>query len=489
MCVSLQVPVMEQFLHRWGGDLGKEGLQLVLPLVDSLLADKLTMVQAAWQLFNILSRALGPTRTRQTFLPALSVLLSDSPATAKHIKLYHRTYLIQLLLRLHLQPFLHHFATLLVEAVAGYKDFLLPSQFYSQELLDDLDTAEQDTQWIMADNTPASRVVLAEEVREDGDQAGAGSDVERATDDEDREEFLDALSLGDETDGVGDAADDPGREERDSIGGVSQSSEAGENGEDGVFDSDRCSIHSISNILCRSGVRSSTTGEEDDDKVFDSPRGSEGGMSKPASASSLGLLAGESPTHSVDASTGLLEQPAGRGYGSSQPARTIPDQSDSTQVQREKPSKPLYIGISQTVPTIKATEAESDTEDLKTSDDYDDSDGLSQSKVKTSDNMKRSETEDLMSTLSLNSPTSAVNIRHIAADSVKWLVTKLGPVLAARYLSRNLVRMLPLCYLGETQLRSIDSTGEKNVLVNHYKLPCIFSSLRPWMCRFGLCMA
>ncbi|XP_076442450.1 WD repeat-containing protein 81-like [Babylonia areolata] len=441
-----KVPVMEQFLLRWGVDLGKEGLQLVLPLTDSLLADKLTMVQAAWQLFNILSRALGPTRTLSTFLPALSVLFADSPATAKHIKLYHRTYLIQLLLRLHLQPFLHHFATLLVEAVAGYKDFLLPSQYYNQELLEELDTAERDGQWVTSDNT---EVVLAEEVREE-EEEGVGS--EGGMDDEDREEFLDTMSLDEENAAAIDAPDHASQTDRSSVGDVSQGSGVGENNEDGVFESDRCSIHSISNILCLSGGRQSTTQDEDEDKVCDSPRDGEGTLSSVTSASSLGQLACNSPTHGADAHTTtsakrLVSSRPGSGGSSPKPGMD----KNGVQSQKNKPSKPLYINTSDLASRASAAEAGNGK-----TDDNDEGDGCTQSKRKVSDNMKRSETEDLMSTLTLNSPTSAVNIRHIAADSVKWLATKLGPVLAARYLSRNLVRMLPLCYLGESQLCAIE---------------------------------
>ena len=458
----LQVPVMEQFLQKWGDGLGKEGLHLVLPLVDSLLADKLTMVQAAWMLFNILSRALGPAQTSHTFLPALTTLLSEGPATAKHIKLYHRTYLMQLLLRLHLQPFLHHFATLLVEAVAGYKDFLLPSRYYSQELLDDLDTADQEAQWV---SSASQGVALAEEVEEgeldDVDSAAANGAAGQTVDDDD----LDAMSLGDEIEGVGDVLDFSSREECSSISGVSQSSGAGENGEDAVFESDRCSIHSISNIPCRgSGRTHSTTTEEEEDKVYDSPKGGDSGMSKPASASSLSYTAGDSPTHSVDTPTPVMEQSPGLAKGCRSSQQTGPDTSrnDSAQGQKDStPTKSLHINIVTAEPGNKSTATELEGQSPNLATGCDEGDGLSQSKRKISDSMKRSETEDLMSTLSLNSPTSTVNIRHIAADSVKWLATKLGPVLAARYLSRNLVRMLPLCYLSETQLCSIEDAGEK----------------------------
>lgn len=84
----------------------------------------------------------------------------------------------------------------------------------------------------------------------------------------------------------------------------------------------------------------------------------------------------------------------------------------------------------------------------------------SQPRSRAISDMVRSETEDLMLNLSSDSSGHMTNIRDIAADSVKWLSHKLGPVLATKFLSRNLVRMLALCYLGQEQLQFIEHTSE-----------------------------
>ncbi|KAF4521698.1 hypothetical protein B566_EDAN017185 [Ephemera danica] len=317
--------------------LDSDGLELLLPHIRDLLRSP-SATSAAWQLFDPIAKALGPRTTTTMLLDPICDLFENGGAS--RAKLYHRSFLLKLIVRLGLKTFINNFATALVEAVGGYRDQ------HCKSPMEQRPTTEQQRHK-PAPLKSASMGSLSAE----GDINGilspldedSSADSERLPTVQNVKDQVDKRPDGDETD----AETEP---------------------EVFVFESNE---------------------DEEEESAKQSP---------PAVA--LDLMA-------------QLEL-------------------DMKFDQETDGSSPL------------PTTAEEDT---KAEDALSPSCEMAEPAVEEPTSIQHQQ-----EWRSPRKPTAECPVSEMSADSILWLAHRLGPVLTAKHLSRNLLRMLSLCYLGEESL-------------------------------------
>ena len=79
--------------------MSEECLDLVVPMISTLLQSPKTAVLTAWLLFDRVACEIGTEKTVSGFLENITSLYLNGTTTAKHAKLYHRTFLLSLIIR------------------------------------------------------------------------------------------------------------------------------------------------------------------------------------------------------------------------------------------------------------------------------------------------------------------------------------------------------------------------------------------------------
>ena len=384
--------------------LSAECLEIVLPHLKDLLEDADTAVAAAWHLYGSVAACFGPEKTIKHFLgPMIKIFQQDEKTTtAKHMKLYHRAYILQLIVGFGLNTFLNSFSTLMVEATAGFKNFV------DEECVEKVESDE-----------------ALELVGDDNDD----------DDDEDR------------------------RSERESLE-LTRSSE----GEGVSFDLHAEGDSASPLALERSGGGESTSLTSVSD-VFD------GARMGPILEADLASLEGEMCSQ-VDESEDEERE---------RDCLTVVDNADSEDDQEEEGR----IGLGQLGTSVhslsrlahykadkgkRGNEKISDVSSIASGDLYQETPALMEEEAVTAasesqQQQQRPQSSSLRSSGGRSSGLSAdqCNIADVSSETIKWLASRLGPVLTTKYLSGNLLKMLSLCYLGVEQLQptSVNSNEEE----------------------------
>ena len=396
--------------------LSSECLEIVLPYLKDLLEDPFTAVATAWHFFSVIAGCFGPEKTIKHFLASMIKIFQqdDKVTTAKHMKLYHRTFVLQLMVGFGLNTFLNSFSTLMVEATAGFKNFV------DEDFLEKVEAPSVDGFQEFSDKEidydPANDSRCNLHIS-DGDSASYDGNAGGNSDPEHRFERS-------------------GGAESASLTSVSDVFDAGRMGP--ILEADLASLEGeMSEAIdsededLRKGRNDSLTIVENNPIGSSSDAEDEGSYESRDEVSQLG-----SSVHSIS----RLIHFKGETKRNKQKVSDASSVNLSDEFQQHPPSgenPKLYLDGPQLgdVPPPQGRSSSSHKSDAGRS-----------------------------SALS----SDPCNIADVSCETLKWLASRLGPVLTTKYLSGNLLKMLSLCYLGIEQLQPTPafSEGEEGSLGN-----------------------
>lgn len=399
--INLAMSILPSLLNK----LNQEGLDLLTPYLQDLFECPDTALLAAWHLFNMVAQALGPQQTVRKFLVTIIHLFDPDIPSPKHLKLYHRSYLLQLMVRLGLLTFLAHFMTLIIEATGGFRDFS------SNNNLSAIHTDATDSAIRKGSHLHSPELEQLVHNAETDDGIGLPETVSSPYDDDSSQTDLLSNRSG-------------------------KNSGNGTDGEPEIF------------------VLEAAGDDDDDTELMKNEENKERNKEE---------------SEQIDRSLSFLETSLDHekwAEDSTEQQRAADEHFDEPELEIDLPDEPdeeqgIDIPGLNTSPTPLFSSSVPNLPSQMTQW------SLSEIKKKT----KLNPVEDVCGNITQKSFNSNkaknksecdINISDVAAESVIWLAHRLGPVLTAKYLTRNLLRMLSLCYNGNDHLSFVSQPPEGN---------------------------
>ncbi|KAK8740038.1 hypothetical protein OTU49_003006 [Cherax quadricarinatus] len=421
---EIRVKVAAKDLPNLLPSLSAEGLDLVLPYLIELFEYPESAVNAAWYLTSVTAQALGPEEANKHLLPPVVKLFEADIVTDKHLKLFHRSFLLQLIVWHGLQKFLTFFVTPLIEGVGGYKEVLGKSQ-QSTDIVRKQSTTLKSVDISLGaegltspceEDSHSSTTELT--LRMDSETAGSARIEADLTDAEAETEPEVFVFEGGEDEADVSFPNTPLQDACDQL----RSPVASE-----TLSLDEVSLQEgIGSIpsLCPSPHSPSMSGDEESVSEPDTPT---------PLAAAYAASSGSATTNINIPKCGSIGVSVIKSAG--EYSTSLPD----FRLDKDRFITSIDIG-------------ENNKDSLKTS-------------------FRGAENQDSKHKLDFDH-----NMSDVCCESVLWLAGRLGPVLTSRYVTRNLLRMLTLCYLPDSgalapiPMDPLDelSVTRKRILGDHY---------------------
>ncbi|KAL6261947.1 hypothetical protein P5V15_007032 [Pogonomyrmex californicus] len=384
-------------------------LQLIVPHIIRIMEEPYSAVLAVWHLFDPIAKTLGPKDTADTFLSPITklyengsimdttiytdIISANTLAKFRTTRLYHRTFLLKLIVRLGLRRFLDNFINSLVEAVGGYKDYVQGSV-----------------------ETYTHRTVNLKSC----DLSGPCSEGEGILSPLDEDSFTDTernVIQPTTNDHIFNAMTDNDIEEVFTM-------ETEDNSWISLNNTAPYDLH----IDLHIDLNLNVCDDLNDDGNKNSPSGSIKSPTIPIPKSNTSGTKLVTEFNSIGCNVGSKTSSEDFTYVSAY-SNIHSDSNHSENI--------CNIDTKEDNSTMLPVEQSGNKCDA----------------IKSNENLHQ------LDHIYQKSTPSECTISEMSAESVIWLSHRLGPVLTARYLSRNLLRMLTLCYAGKENLTSIDDNN------------------------------
>ncbi|KAM7343473.1 WD repeat-containing protein 81-like isoform 2-T2 [Cochliomyia hominivorax] len=433
-------------------------IDLLLPHIIDLLTEEHTSILAAWNIFDAVSQSLGVIQTQKLLLYPLMKLydvesfergmtsvrnrsISDSiPNTTsylrfstsssfksrKSVKLYHQIFLLRLMVRFGLKCFLNNFIAPLIEAVGGYKEPVDGNGLHYHSILAGRRTSKNLSYPTNTTGNGDDLTLISPQNVEDFEENTLSLD----TDANIKPDVEDVFSFDDDanSDHVS-TSDHISNRSLDSLDMRPTTAEEAKEYEHQLDNTPE--KLAISEIIF--GSKISCNSFEEADRISINSQNANG--DSPINLSQLGP---RSPTIAIPASVFRRSYQLNTidcDIGSRKSTDSIDILQSAAENEEKLLGRESISGRTQINTTV--------VDDFKRSAEYpnefsqDACDSLQASVIS-----KMSEEKSLQNNC----------ISEMSSKSLVWLSHRLGPVLTSRFITKNLLKMLTLCYVGQENL-------------------------------------